>query len=440
MNVMIQSISRGCDKILRRYTPDPFIVALLLTFVLFLLALQYTDATAGNLVVYWGNEFWQLSVFTMQMAMILIGGYALASSPPVDKLLTSLASKLKTSQQAVVATSILGLTGCLFNWGFGLVVAAIFCRKVVAVMPNVNFRLMVATAYSGFMVWHGGFSGSIPLLMATPGNFTEKLIGRVVPVEETLFNWLNITAVVGVYLAILGANYILGGHKGYQPVKVPQDPPYDDSAEHSTTPAAKLERSRVITYLTFGMAFLFVYNKIALGTFTFDLNHVNFMFLMLAFFLHQKPIRFAQAVYEGTKKVGPILLQFPFYAGIMGIMRESGMATLISNYFVEISTADSFAFLTFISASVLNLFVPSGGGQWAIQAPIVIPAAHDLGADLIKSSMAIAWGDAWTNMLQPFWALPVLAVAGLHLRDIMSYCLVYLIASGAVLLSVFLIF
>jgi short-chain fatty acids transporter len=376
----------------------------------------------------------------MQMSMILIGGYALASSPPVDRALTSIARRLTSSRQAVVATSLLGLTGCLFNWGFGLVVAAIFCRKVAVVMPNVNFRLMVATAYSGFMVWHGGFSGSVPLLMATPGNFTEKLIGRIVSIEESLFTWFNLTAVIGVYLAILTCNYVLGGSKRYQPVKVPQDPPYDDSPEHSTTPAAKLERSRLITYATFGMSFLFVYSKIAQGRFTFDLNHVNFMFLIFAFFLHQKPIRFAQAVYDGTKKVGPILLQFPFYAGIMGVMRESGLATLISNYFVEISTANSFAFLTFISASILNLFVPSGGGQWAIQAPIVIPAAHELGADLIKTSMAIAWGDAWTNMLQPFWALPVLAVAGLHLRDIMSYCLIYLIASGVVLMSVFLIF
>ncbi len=437
---MINAIVQGCDKVLRRYTPDPFIVALLLTFTIFILGLGLTDKSAGTLIVFWGNEFWQLSVFTMQMAMILIGGYALASSPPVDKFLTKIAKSLTSSRQAVVVTSLLGLTGCLFNWGFGLVVAAIFCRKVVAVMPTVNFRLMVATAYSGFMVWHGGFSGSIPLLMATPGNFTEKLIGRVVPIEETLFNWLNITAVIGVYLAILGSNYFLGGLKRYKPVEVKPEPEYDDSAEHSTTPAAKMERSRLITYITFGISFLFIYNKITMGCFTFDLNHVNFMFLMLAFFLHQKPIRFVQAVYTGTRKVGPILLQFPFYAGIMGIMRESGLAQIISNFFVEISTADSFAFLTFISASVLNLFVPSGGGQWAIQAPIVIPAAHDLGADIIKTSMAIAWGDAWTNMLQPFWALPVLAVAGLHLRDIMSYCLFYLVTSGIVLISVFLIF
>ncbi len=201
-----------------------------------------------------------------------------------------------------------------------------------------------------------------------------------------------------------------------------------------------MEKSWVLSLAAAGLGGAYLLIQLFSGDFSLNLNSLNFIFLFCAIFLHRNPESFIQAISEAAKKVGPILLQFPFYAGIMGMMISSNLATTISEAFVEFSTAQTFPLLTFYSAGLVNLFVPSGGGQWAVQAPVVLTAAKEVGANIPLVSMAVAWGDAWTNMLQPFWALPLLAVAGLHLRDIIGYCLVALVVSGVFLSTLFLIF
>lgn len=216
------------------------------------------------------------------------------------------------------------------------------------------------------------------------------------------------------------------------------DDEIDSVDEANDTPSDKIENSRLISILVFAISFTFIVRHFINNGFDLNLNIVNLIFLTFGILLHQKPKRFIHAFGEATKGASGILLQFPFYAGIMGMMTGAtpegvSLAGEISNLFVSISTERTFPLFAFWSAGIVNFFVPSGGGQWAVQAPIMMPASLDIGVDVAKTAVAISWGDAWTNMIQPFWALPALGIAGLGARDIMGYCAMVLIYSGIII-------
>lgn len=439
---MFQSSTRFFDRLMRKYTPDPFVLALLLSFFIIGNSVLFTKSTFKETVVFWGDGFWQLIIFTMQMAMILLGGYVFASTQLIKKCLHMLAMQLKTPGQAIVVTSLLSLIGCWFNWGFGLVIGALFCREVIHHVPKANFRLLVASAYSGFLIWHGGLSASIPLVIATPGNFTEDLLGRIIPVTETLFSAYNLIAIGLLMIALPITNWLMGRshteNTSFHPTKTP-DPLVKEPSKEHRYPAEKMDYSLSLVLVACCLGFLYMIFKIYDGTFKLDLNTTNYFFIFFGLAFHKNAHNFIASINQGAQKVGPILIQFPIYGAIMGVMQHSGLAEIISQFFVQISTAKTFPLLTFYSAGLLNLFIPSGGGQWAVQAPIVIAAAKDLQVDLAITSMAVAWGDAWTNMLQPFWALPILSIAGIKLREIMGYCVLILVVSGSILSVVFLV-
>ncbi len=431
---MIQACSSFFNRIMQRYTPDPFVFTLLMTLAVFFSALGLTSHTSAQLVTYWGDGFWKLTVFTMQMVMVLISGYVVASAPIIDKFLTRLSRQITTPTQAALTTTLIATTGCWINWGFGLIAGAIVAQKIIKTLPAANFKLLVACAYSGFIVWHGGLSGSIPLLIATPGNFTEALMGGIVPVEQTIFSSFNLWLSSAVAFVTVLTNYLMARGVHSTPVYLKEENYAQiSSPAHTKVPAEHLETSHILAALVALMAFSYVGFKIYNKNFSMNLNNTNFLFLFLGFSFHGNARQFIKAVTHAAKKVGPILLQFPFYAGIMGLMTSSDLVHIISDYFVRLSNLDTFYLYTFYSAGLLNLFVPSGGGQWAIQGPIMIEAARVMGADTIKTAMAIAWGDAWTNMVQPFWALPTLAIAGLHLRDMIGYCIIIFFSTGIVI-------
>ena len=428
---------RFFDTLMRRYTPDPYLFAILLSFLVFFLGIFVNGQSVLDMVYYWGNGFWVLIPFTLQMVMILVSGYIVASSKPVSSALNALASLAKTPGKAVVLLTLVSTIACWLNWGFGLIVGAFLCRALIRSVPSLNYRVLVASAYSGFLVWHGGFSGSIPLLLATPGNFSEKLVGKILPLSETLWSPVNLVAVIGLLIILPITNYIMQRYSKPEIVDIKkEDPPSENITPH--TPAEKMENSFLITLLTVALGATYLIITIQRDAFNFNLNTVNFIFLFLGILLHGKPSRFLDASCDGAKKVAPILIQYPFYAGIMAMMQDSGLAASISNAFVAFASEATFPLYTFFSAGIVNFFVPSGGGQWAVQSPIVIPAAREIGANLTNSIMAVAWGDAWTNMAQPFWALPLLAIAGLRIRDIIGYTITILLVSGVFLSLVFL--
>lgn len=432
---MFRMITRGSVRLVDRYLPDPYIFVLLLTLVAGLAAVLGEQHSPMAVIRWWGDGFWGLLTFAMQMLLVLLTGHMLANTPLVKRWLTLLASLAKSAGGAIILVTVVSLIASWINWGFGLVVGALFAKEL-ARQVRVDYRLLVASAYSGFLVWHGGLAGSIPLTIATPGHFAVDKIG-IIPTSETIFSFFNLAIVIALFIAVPIINRLM---LPSEQESVYVDPALlketdDDPTQTTHRPADKLETSRILAWLIGfgGLAYLFDYYVIRGAG--LNLNVINFTFLSFAIILHGTPRRFLNSLYEAIKGGAGIVIQFPFYAGIMAIMVDSGLAASLSEWLISFSTATTLPFWSFLSAGLVNIFVPSGGGQWAVQSPVVIAAAQALGTDMPRAAMAVAWGDAWTNMLQPFWALPVLAIAGLKAKDIMGYCLIQLFVSG-VLISI----
>jgi len=426
---MLNRIATPFTKLVERYLPDPFIFVILLTLITFATASIFTPSSSINVLHAWGNGFWNLLSFAMQMLLVLITGYMLASTPLISKVLEKLATLANTAPKAIILVTFISLLASWLNWGFGLVIGALFA-KAIAKHTRVDYRLLVASAYTGFVVWHGGLAGSIPLTIATPGHFSQASIG-IVSTDQTLFAGFNIAILIGLFIIVPLVNrYMLPSDNDSVYIDPTLLNTRTPAASKITRPSQHLEQSKLLGMGIglMGLAYLSYYFFISGGG--LNLNSVIALFLFMAIILHQTPHNLLNSLQQAIPSGAGIVIQFPFYAGIMAVMVDTGLAQQISQGFIAIADADSLPFYSFISAGLVNMFVPSGGGQWAVQAPIVIPAAQELGADISRVAMAVAWGDAWTNLIQPFWALPVLAIAGLKARDIMGFCVVQLIITG----------
>ncbi|ETI58764.1 short-chain fatty acid transporter [Marinomonas profundimaris] len=447
----LQKISQFFVALLQRYLPDPFIFAIILTFVVFLFVMPSTGQGPMQVVNAWAGGFWKLLSFSMQMAMVVVTGHAMASAPAFKSKLAMLAGVAKTPGQAIILVTVISAMACWVNWGFGLVVGAIFAREIAARVQGVDYRLLIASAYSGFLFWHGGLSGSIPLSIAGGKNIevvTNGAVTAAIPTSETIFSPMNLTILAVMLVAIPLLNRLM--HPAPQDTitidaSLLEESVVETPNKADMTPAERLENSRTLSLALGVMGFAYIIYYFVTNGFALNLNIVNFTFLFSAILLHGTPKSLLNSISQGARNCSGILLQFPFYAGIMGMMTATGdsgasLAGVISQAFVSISNETTFPIFTFLSAGIVNFFVPSGGGQWAVQAPIMMPAGAALGVDAAKTAMAIAWGDAWTNMIQPFWALPALAIAGLGAKDVMGYCLMALIGSGVIISLGFLIF
>lgn len=432
---MVRALGAFFSRIARRWLPDAFIFAIVLAIIVFVLGMAVEGASLLDMASYFGGGVWNLLAFSMQMVLILVTGTALAMSKPVHRGMKAIAAAAKTPGQGIVIVSIVMIVGCWFNWGFGLIISALVAKEIAKTVKGVHYPLLVASAYSGFVVWHAGFSGSIPLKIAGEDAIMAQFAdGVIVPASQTIFSWQNMLLIVIFLVTIPVINRLMMPKKSDEIIEVDpsllaEEPEPEEPRE--ITPAYRIENMWALSYIigAIGIVYIVIYFA---GGGSISLNIVNFIFLILGIILHKTPIRYVRAVTEAVRNVGGIVLQFPFYAGIMGMMISSGLAATFSQGFVNISNSATLPFFTFISAGIVNFFVPSGGGQWAVQGPIMMPAAKELGADYANVAMAIAWGDAWTNMIQPFWALPLLAVAKLNIRDIMGYTTVILLFSGVV--------
>ncbi|MCE0505035.1 short-chain fatty acid transporter [Roseivivax sp. GX 12232] len=431
---MIQGLTRASVTMVERYLPDAFVLVLLLTLTVFGAGMLLEGHGPMAMAQFWGEGFWNLLSFSMQMVLILVTGFVVASTPIFKRLLRVLAKLARTPRQGIVLVTLVSLVAAWINWGFGLVIGALFARELARAIPRLDYRLAIASAYSGFMVWHGGLSGSVPLVIATDGHFTADRIG-VVPTSETIFSPMNLGILLALFIVIPLVNWLIAPPEG-QEVTISRDKlDAEEAARRSApdTPSARLEDSMALSLASGALGLVYV------GFYTFgtdgglNLNIVNFTLLFLGILLHGRPSQFLASVKEAVDGASGIIVQFPFYAGIMGMMVGSGLAVSMSNWFVSVSTAETLPLFTFLSAGIVNLFVPSGGGQWAVQAPIMLEAGEALGVEPARTAMAVAWGDTWTNLIQPFWALPALAIAGLSAKDIMGYCLVVLMVTGVVL-------
>jgi short-chain fatty acids transporter len=414
----------------RRFMPDPFLYAIGLTALTFLLAwavgLREPSSTPIALALgeAWYRGLFQILEFAMQMALILVAGHALGAAAPVRRLLLAIASLPRTPGQAAALIVAVTMLASLLNWGFGLVVGGLLARAVAGRVRGLDFGLAVAAAYSGFVVWASGLSSSIALVSATPGsamNFIEKATHQVVPLSETLLapcNWVPVVVLLLV-LPLLFSRLRPADIRELSAAPPPPEalPVVDD------TPAAKLERSRFFALVPMALGVLAAIALQAHGALRPDLNTTILAFVVLGLALHGRPLPYLAAWNDAARSVGPLLLQYPLYGGILGLLSTSRLAELLAGAAAAHSTARTFPLLTFLSSNVLSLFVPSGGGHWAVQGPIMLPAAAALHVSPAVTAMAVALGEQTANMVQPFWALPLLAIAGLGARDVMGYCL-----------------
>lgn len=428
---MLKVISRPMVGLVERYLPDPFVFVLVLTAIAAVAAMAIEGTGPLSVVAMWGNGFWELLSFSMQMLLVLVTGYMMASTPLVRRGLGALAGMAGSAGAAILLVSVIALLASWINWGFGLVVGALFAKEL-ARRVEVDYRLLVASAYSGFIVWHGGLAGSIPLSIATEGHpFVDQL--GVIPTSETIFSVYNLAIVAALFVLVPLVNRAMMPGEDERVLIDPELLQEEDDREARTDrPADRVETSPALSILigAAGAAWLLQHFLQGGGL---SLNTINFLFLTLAILLHGTPRNLLASLQEAVKGGAGIVIQFPFYAGIMAIMVESGLAATVSQAMVGLSSVETLPFWAFLSAGLVNFFVPSGGGQWAVQAPVVLPAAESLGVDMARASMAVAWGDAWTNMVQPFWALPILGIAGLAAKDIMGFCVVHLLVSGVVI-------
>ena len=431
---------------MQKYLPEPFIFAIILTFVAIAVAIPVCHQSIAEVVSNWGGGVWNLLGFSMQMALVLVTGATLAAAPTIKKGINKLASLPKTPAGAIALVTGISAVACWLNWGFGLIVGAIFAKEIAKKLKCVDYRLLIASAYSGFVVWHAGISGSIPLKMASDVNElvkdTNGVITSVIPIGNTILDWHNVIMVVLVTIALVAINSAMHPKTGIvmiDPALLDDDSPSNNSPV-TNTPAMKLENSRILSGILALLGFTFLVISLFIKGKSFDLGSVILLFLFLGIVLHKTPIAYVRAVAKSVSGAAGILLQFPFYAGIMGIITgvgESGicLGTVVSQAFINISTSTTYPIYTFLCAAILNMFVPSGGGHWAIQAPIMFAAGEALNVDHGLTGMAIAWGDAWTNLIQPFWALPALAIAKLNAKDIMGFCLIDLVVSGIIIIG-----
>ena len=437
-----------CVRLVQRWLPEPFIFAIILTLVAAALAMPICHQTPLEVIDHWGGGVWNLLAFAMQMALVLVCGSTLAAAPVVKRGISLLAAIPKTPVAAIALVTGVSALACWLNWGFGLIVGVVFAKEIARKMPAIDYRLLIASAYSGFVVWHAGLSGSIPLTMATPGEALTKATNGVltepIPISQTILDPHNIIIVLVVMVAIVVTNSLMYPKKDVvtvDPALLEEETPVAPKPQQGAlTPAQRMEHSRLLSWIVAGIGFAYLIIHLGWGGGSFDLGSVIMLFLFLGVLLHGTPLAYVKAFTNASKGAAGIILQFPFYAGIMGIITGVGASgisfgTVLSNACISISNATTYPLLTFLCAAVLNMFGPSGGGHWAIQAPIMFAAGADLGVDPGLTGTAIAWGDAWTNLIQPFWAIPALAIAKLDAKDIMGFCLIDLLVTGVVICS-----
>ena len=436
-----------CVRLVQRWLPDPFIFAILLTFVAALVAMPLCHQTPLEVVEHWGGGVWNLLAFAMQMALVLVCGSALAAAPVVKRAIDTMARVPKSAPAAIALVTVVSALSCWLNWGFGLIVGVVFARAIARQRSDVDYRLLIASAYSGFVVWHAGISGSIPLTMATPGEAlsmaTDGALTVPVPLTQTIIDWHNLITVLFVIIGITVANTLMHPKKQgilavYRSLLKDNEPIVTEVSSTTKTPAQRLEQSKLLSWLVALMLVVYLVIHLAVRGAGLDLGGVIMIFLALGLVLHATPVNYVRAFGKATTGAAGIILQFPFYAGIMGIVTGIGVSGIslggvMAEACIRISNPVTYPLLTFLCAAVLNMFVPSGGGHWAVQAPVMFTAGANLGVDPGLTGMAIAWGDAWTNLIQPFWALPALAIAHLDAKDIMGYCLIDLLITGVII-------
>ncbi|SHM31446.1 TIGR00366 family protein [Vreelandella subglaciescola] len=428
-----RTVTGAIRRLVERHLPDSLIIALLLSLAVIIAAVAVERQSPLAVLDMWGNGAFSLLALSMQVLLMVLAGIALAGAAPLNRGWSRLAGVAHTPGRALVLVSLVALAASLLHWGLGLVAGALCARALARHVP-VDYRLLVASAYSGVVVWHGGLSGRIPHIIAGQSHPFADRIGTL-GLDDTLFTTFNLGIVASLCVALPLFNRLLSSGGAADATNTP---PPDNAAQtprgpRFSRPVERLEHSRWLSRLVAGLGLAFVlYDALWLRK-GLTLDTLNLALFAAALLLHRTPQRLYACLRAGIENTASLILQFPLYAGIMAVMAQSGLALSLTEALIAPATAASLSFWVFISAGALNLLVPFGGEQWLMQAPAVIPTAEALGVGIPRAAMAVAWGDAWSNLIQPFWLLPMLAITGLKARDILGIGLLQLLVSGALI-------
>lgn len=430
-------------KLVSRFLPEAFYICLVLTLVTMAFAMALTPNNLFDIMRIWGGGFWDFLAFSMQIAMILVTGMVLVTTVPVQNLLYKIADTAKTPTRAYLLTALVSLAAYYLSWGIAVVAGGLFARAVARRVPGLHFPLLLPIAFTGVTIWHFGFSGSAPLAVATPGHVFEDIIG-VIPISQTSFapGTLIILLVLAVTVPL---GYLLMVPRDKSKIKE-ADPKVFEEEELSRemakplskeqlqemAPAARWEYypwvGRVMGVI--GVVYV-LWDFQAMGIAGLNLNTLNLLFLSLGIFIHGSPAKVTNSFKAAAPVAAPILLQYPFYAAIAALMIRSGLGTLVTEWFTTLPLNYNVA--SFWAAGLVNILVPGGGAQWGVMGGVLSQGAISLGIDPAVSVVAVGFGDSWTNLIQPYWFLPMLAITKMHIRDVMGYCILMSIWVGLVM-------
>jgi short-chain fatty acids transporter len=451
---MIHKLGRKFTDIFQKNMPDAFVFALVLTLITGLMAYFWMDTTAMEVVGSWYDGFWMLLEFGMQMVLLVITGYSIALSPVVKVAIDLLATKIKTPRQVYFFVILIGSLLCMISWGW-VIITAVLGRELAIRIKGINYPFLIACVYFSHIGWVNGLSSSIPLLLNTDNNFIIEaaILTTTIPTAFTLGSSLNM--VMLILLIILGPILMI--------LLIPKEDKRlhleemleskDQEVRISIYEEARLlklpfravsdllNNSSVLQYVIVLMGFIYIVSHFSAKGFDLNLNIMIFIFLMLGLLLHKTPMRYVIAMKRASGNVSGILFQFPFYAGIMGIMIYTGLGERLADWLASVATLETFPFFAFVSGGVVNFAIPSAGGEFAVIGPTIIKAVQDIGAGLppeemtaliSRAAMAIAYGESLTNLMQPFYLLLILPVMGagikIQARDIMGYLVIPFIA------------
>jgi short-chain fatty acids transporter len=419
-----------------RWFPDPLVFALLGVVVVFIFGLILHQSPA-KLAVQGGKNFWTLIPFTMQMVMIIIGGYVVASSPVVYRGIRALAGVPKSPRGAIALVAALSMLTSLISWGLSLIFSGVFVRELSQRVKGMDYRAAGAAGYLGLgAVWALGLSSSAAMMMGTKSTIPPALfnITGLIPLRQTIFLWQSLVMaavliVVSIIVAYLSApapdNARTAESYGlkYETMVSAMAP--------RTKPGEWLEYSPLLTILVAALLIWYlidVFRSSPQGALAaLDLNTYNLIFITAGLLLHWRPQRFLRAVGESVPATSGVLIQFPFYAVIFGMIVGTGISDWLANLFTRISTPGSYPLLVATYSAVLGIFIPSGGSKWVIEAPYVMQAANAHHVHLGWVVQIYNAAEALPNLVNPFWMLPLLGMLRLKARDIVGYGVLQLI-------------
>jgi short-chain fatty acids transporter len=442
----IRDLGAGLSRFTERWVPDSWVVCMILTSIALVLAIFGAGAGVEESILAWGDGVWVLLTLAMQFTIAMVAAHACVASRPVFRLLDRLAGVPDPERpiQAVALAAVFSLVTAYLNWALCLVACALFVPFICRRNPRVDIRVLIAASYIGLgTVWHCGLSGSAPLILATPGNpllepgTGAPVVSRLFPVTETLFNPFNLVYMLVIGAVGLGMSLALHPRRDVvtlsreQIAAILPEPPEQDPAPSS--PGGRVDAFPGWIWLA---AILLAYPlghsivQRGFGT-SWTINAYNAVFLTVALLLHGRALPFLRACRRGVDSAWGIILQFPFYAGIFGLMQNTGLGSWIGSLFEQLATQQSYPFAVYVYSALMNLFVPSAGSKWLIEAPYLVPAGEALGVSPVTVLLAYAYGDSTTNLIQPFFAIPILAVTRMRFGDVVGYTFLIAVACFA---------